>query len=113
MLHAGAVFFSSGYILSQIIGDELLEQLQPHRRVKRREKILPGWSSSQIVEAAVQHGVKIKMTVYSFLDADSDALIPQLLRTGSGASLHTGSKCHGEEEIMSLMQFLPYLNLFI
>lgn len=108
MLHAGAVFFSSDYILSQIIGDELLEQLQPHRRVKRREKILPGWSSSQIVEAAV----KIKMTVYSFLDADSDALIPQLLRTGSGASLHTGSKCHGEEE-MSLLQLLPYLNLFI
>ncbi|KAA8585554.1 hypothetical protein FQN60_004248 [Etheostoma spectabile] len=29
-------------IISQIIGDELLEQLQLHRRVKRREKILPG-----------------------------------------------------------------------
>uniref|UniRef100_A0A8P4G488 Chromosome 16 open reading frame 89 n=1 Tax=Dicentrarchus labrax TaxID=13489 RepID=A0A8P4G488_DICLA len=28
-------------VISQIIGDELLEQLQPHRRVKRREKILP------------------------------------------------------------------------
>ncbi|MEQ2198986.1 hypothetical protein XENOCAPTIV_021992 [Xenoophorus captivus] len=28
--------------ISQVIGDELLEQLQPHRRVKRREKILPG-----------------------------------------------------------------------
>ncbi|MEQ2273444.1 hypothetical protein XENORESO_004208, partial [Xenotaenia resolanae] len=27
--------------VSQVIGDELLEQLQPHRRVKRREKILP------------------------------------------------------------------------
>lgn len=38
----GAVFCFSDYILSQIIGDELLEQLQPHRRVKRREKILPG-----------------------------------------------------------------------
>lgn len=33
---------SADSILSQIIGDELLEQLQPHRRVKRREKILPG-----------------------------------------------------------------------
>ncbi|XP_037544377.1 UPF0764 protein C16orf89 homolog [Nematolebias whitei] len=29
-------------VVSQIIGDELLEQLQPHRRVKRREKVLPG-----------------------------------------------------------------------
>lgn len=28
--------------MSQIIGDELLEQLQPHGRVKRREKVLPG-----------------------------------------------------------------------
>lgn len=45
--------FPSDYILSQIIGDELLEQLQPHRRVKRREKILPGWSR-QMVGASVQ-----------------------------------------------------------
>ncbi|XP_068605520.1 UPF0764 protein C16orf89 homolog [Brachionichthys hirsutus] len=29
-------------IVSQMIGEELLEQLQPHRRVKRREKVLPG-----------------------------------------------------------------------
>lgn len=37
-------FFSvfSESIISQIIGDELLKELQPHRRVKRREKILPG-----------------------------------------------------------------------
>lgn len=49
-------FFISGYILSEIIGDELLEQLQPHRRVKRREKILPGSSTS--VETSVQHAVK-------------------------------------------------------
>lgn len=37
-----SLLFSSESIISQIIGDELLEQLQPHRRVKRREKILPG-----------------------------------------------------------------------
>lgn len=32
--------------MSQMIGDELLEQLQPQlqRRVKRREKVLPGQS---------------------------------------------------------------------
>lgn len=47
-------FVFSENIISQIIGDELLEQLQPHRRVKRREKVLPGqfdespitWASS-------------------------------------------------------------------
>lgn len=38
------LFVSTESIISQIIGDELLEQLQPHRRVKRREKILPGQS---------------------------------------------------------------------
>ncbi|KAM7371507.1 hypothetical protein PAMP_008741 [Pampus punctatissimus] len=40
-------------IISQIIGDELLEQLQPHRRVKRREKILPDGCSSHITAVAV------------------------------------------------------------
>uniref|UniRef100_A0A8C8DNT7 Chromosome 16 open reading frame 89 n=1 Tax=Oryzias sinensis TaxID=183150 RepID=A0A8C8DNT7_9TELE len=40
-------------ILSQIIGDELLEQLQPHRRVKRREKILPDGCSSHMTAVAV------------------------------------------------------------
>ncbi|XP_033944815.1 UPF0764 protein C16orf89 homolog [Pseudochaenichthys georgianus] len=40
-------------IMSQIIGDELLEQLQPHRRVKRREKILPDGCSSHMTAVAV------------------------------------------------------------
>ncbi|XP_017260921.2 UPF0764 protein C16orf89 homolog isoform X2 [Kryptolebias marmoratus] len=42
-------------IVSQIIGDELLEQLQlqPHRRVKRREKILPDGCSSHMTAVAV------------------------------------------------------------
>uniref|UniRef100_UPI0037E9891B UPF0764 protein C16orf89 homolog n=1 Tax=Semicossyphus pulcher TaxID=241346 RepID=UPI0037E9891B len=40
-------------IISQIIGDELLEQLQPHRRVKRREKILPDGCSSHMTAVAV------------------------------------------------------------
>lgn len=44
MQELAGCFVFSGYIMSQIIGDELLEQLQPHRRVKRREKILPGQS---------------------------------------------------------------------
>uniref|UniRef100_A0A7N8XCX7 Chromosome 16 open reading frame 89 n=1 Tax=Mastacembelus armatus TaxID=205130 RepID=A0A7N8XCX7_9TELE len=35
-------------IISQIIGDELLEQLQPHRRVKRRERVLQGMHSFQV-----------------------------------------------------------------
>ncbi|XP_015236884.1 PREDICTED: UPF0764 protein C16orf89 homolog [Cyprinodon variegatus] len=39
--------------ISQIIGDELLEQLQPHRRVKRREKILPDGCSSHMTAVAV------------------------------------------------------------
>ncbi|XP_068581842.1 UPF0764 protein C16orf89 homolog [Cebidichthys violaceus] len=40
-------------IISQIIGDELLEQMQPHRRVKRREKILPDGCSSHMTAVAV------------------------------------------------------------
>ncbi|KAM9394180.1 UPF0764 protein C16orf89 homolog [Pholidichthys leucotaenia] len=41
-------------IISQIIGDELLEQLmQPHRRVKRREKVLPDGCSSHMTAVAV------------------------------------------------------------
>uniref|UniRef100_A0A1A8PLS0 Chromosome 16 open reading frame 89 n=1 Tax=Nothobranchius rachovii TaxID=451742 RepID=A0A1A8PLS0_9TELE len=40
-------------IISQIIGDELLEQLQPHRRVKRREKILTDGCSSHMTAVAV------------------------------------------------------------
>ncbi|XP_062264149.1 UPF0764 protein C16orf89 homolog [Platichthys flesus] len=40
-------------IMSQIIGDELLEQMQPHRRVKRREKILPDGCSSHMTAVAV------------------------------------------------------------
>ncbi|XP_055366841.1 UPF0764 protein C16orf89 homolog isoform X2 [Betta splendens] len=40
-------------IVSQIIGDELLEQLQPHRRVKRREKILSDGCSSHMTAVAV------------------------------------------------------------
>ncbi|RVE70068.1 hypothetical protein OJAV_G00083610 [Oryzias javanicus] len=40
-------------VISQIIGDELLEQLQPHRRVKRREKILPDGCSSHMTAVAV------------------------------------------------------------
>ncbi|KAM8723390.1 UPF0764 protein C16orf89 homolog [Acanthopagrus latus] len=40
-------------IISQIIGDELLEELQPHRRVKRREKILPDGCSSHTTGVAV------------------------------------------------------------
>ncbi|KAG7505769.1 hypothetical protein JOB18_039815 [Solea senegalensis] len=40
-------------IVSQIIGDELLEQLQPHRRVKRREKILQDGCSSHMTAVAV------------------------------------------------------------
>ncbi|XP_034749395.1 UPF0764 protein C16orf89 homolog [Etheostoma cragini] len=40
-------------IISQIIGDELLEQLQLHRRVKRREKILPDGCSSHMTAVAV------------------------------------------------------------
>ncbi|KAM6904901.1 UPF0764 protein C16orf89 homolog isoform 1-T1 [Xenentodon cancila] len=39
--------------ISQMIGDELLEQLQPHRRVKRREKILPDGCSSHMTAVAV------------------------------------------------------------
>lgn len=46
-------FGKDSYILSQIIGDELLEQLQPHRRVKRREKILPDGCSSHMTSVAV------------------------------------------------------------
>lgn len=69
MQELAGCFVFSGYIMSQIIGDELLEQLQPHRRVKRREKILPGQSvapgfsitryrdteSCHVVVASVQH----------------------------------------------------------
>ncbi|XP_019745486.1 UPF0764 protein C16orf89 homolog [Hippocampus comes] len=40
-------------IISQWIGDELLEQLQPHHRVKRREKILPDGCSSHMTAVAV------------------------------------------------------------
>ncbi|XP_061761634.1 UPF0764 protein C16orf89 homolog [Nerophis ophidion] len=40
-------------VISQIIGDELLEQLQPHHRVKRREKILPDGCSSHMTAVAV------------------------------------------------------------
>ncbi|XP_034046771.1 UPF0764 protein C16orf89 homolog [Thalassophryne amazonica] len=40
-------------VVSQIIGDELLEQLQPHRRVKRREKVLPDGCSSHMTAVAV------------------------------------------------------------
>ncbi|XP_040046473.2 UPF0764 protein C16orf89 homolog isoform X2 [Gasterosteus aculeatus] len=40
-------------VVSQIIGDELLEQLQPHRRVKRREKILADGCSSHMTAVAV------------------------------------------------------------
>ncbi|XP_077387553.1 UPF0764 protein C16orf89 homolog isoform X2 [Festucalex cinctus] len=40
-------------IISQMIGDELLEQLQPHHRVKRREKILPDGCSSHMTAVAV------------------------------------------------------------
>ncbi|XP_061555993.1 UPF0764 protein C16orf89 homolog isoform X1 [Phycodurus eques] len=43
----------SGSIISQMIGDELLEQLQPHHRVKRREKILPDGCSSHMTAVAV------------------------------------------------------------
>ncbi|KAM4598346.1 UPF0764 protein C16orf89 homolog isoform 2-T2 [Polymixia lowei] len=40
-------------MISQIIGDELLEQLQPHRRVKRREKTLRDGCSSHMTGVAV------------------------------------------------------------
>ncbi|KAM9746260.1 UPF0764 protein C16orf89 homolog isoform 2-T2 [Menidia menidia] len=40
-------------VMSQMIGDELLEQLQPHRRVKRREKVLPDGCSSHMTAVAV------------------------------------------------------------
>ncbi|KAM3864009.1 UPF0764 protein C16orf89 homolog [Diretmus argenteus] len=40
-------------VFSQIIGDELLEQLQPHRRVKRREKTLRDGCSSHMTGVAV------------------------------------------------------------
>ncbi|XP_068193472.1 UPF0764 protein C16orf89 homolog [Antennarius striatus] len=39
--------------ISQMIGDELLEQLQPHRRVKRREKVLPDGCSSHMTAVAI------------------------------------------------------------
>ncbi|XP_071750896.1 UPF0764 protein C16orf89 homolog [Centroberyx gerrardi] len=39
--------------ISQIIGDELLEQLQPHRRVKRRDKTLRDGCSSHMTGVAV------------------------------------------------------------
>ncbi|KAM9779946.1 UPF0764 protein C16orf89 homolog [Neosynchiropus ocellatus] len=38
---------------SERIGDELLEQLQPHTRVKRREKVLPDGCSSHMTAVAV------------------------------------------------------------
>ncbi|XP_029913503.1 UPF0764 protein C16orf89 homolog [Myripristis murdjan] len=40
-------------VISQIIGDELLEQLQPQRRVKRREKTLRDGCSSHMTGVAV------------------------------------------------------------
>lgn len=40
-------------MISQIIGDELLETLQPHRRVKRREKTLRDGCSSHMTGVAV------------------------------------------------------------
>uniref|UniRef100_A0A3B5PTS0 Chromosome 16 open reading frame 89 n=1 Tax=Xiphophorus maculatus TaxID=8083 RepID=A0A3B5PTS0_XIPMA len=47
------IFIENKSFISQIIGDELLEQLQPHRRVKRREKILPDGCSSHMTAVAV------------------------------------------------------------
>ncbi|XP_056143773.1 UPF0764 protein C16orf89 homolog [Lampris incognitus] len=46
-------FGRDGKIISQIIGDELLEQLQLHRRVKRREKTLRDGCSSHMTGVAV------------------------------------------------------------
>lgn len=58
-------FFSvfSESIISQIIGDELLKELQPHRRVKRREKILPG----QFVTDLIRRPLLRVIVVFQFL----------------------------------------------
>ncbi|XP_033827299.1 UPF0764 protein C16orf89 homolog [Periophthalmus magnuspinnatus] len=40
-------------VVSERIGEELLEQLQPHHRVKRRERVLPDGCSSHMTGVAV------------------------------------------------------------
>lgn len=70
--------------MSQIIGDELLEQLQPHRRVKRREKVLPGQfvimsSSPEEKEGASHHvGTAAHHPQVKYFPVSSHVSVPQM-----------------------------------
>lgn len=127
---------SSDHILAQLIGDELLEQLQPHRRVKRREKILPGWFRTRRLDESVHlccscathrdHLLCLSMSWLRWLFQSCDlsgrrysGRVPDLLpdRTGHhkeasllNATLTIEEHCRSPGSCFSLLETLMFTN---
>ncbi|KAM4598345.1 UPF0764 protein C16orf89 homolog isoform 1-T1 [Polymixia lowei] len=77
-------------MISQIIGDELLEQLQPHRRVKRREKTLRG-RPEQYIESILMELIVMRWLFQSHDRGGCERTrrIPQLLPDRTGHNKET------------------------